>query len=411
MKVQKNIDIYLLKKHQKRTIEVVQYDTGVQLVFSILDFDLPEGATATIYVRKKSGNCVYQECGVIVENNTVIVDLDNQALTEIGECAYQIKLMKDDDVVSTFAGIMSVAPSLADVDAVESKTVLSALDRAFEAKATEIFLTKANAIIGEQSGDTVNISDSSDSPIRNVSILGKSSQDGTPTPDAPVEITSTSDSGSVTVTVSDGGESSQTITILTAIGLYGIPVTSDGNYIDDNGQMWVCDEIDLARGVKVQRVYVLDCAKDSFSVSKHAQSNENFFVANVKTGVTNKKDMFCTHFTQTSGFTKEGVYMYAVGTGSSPVHFSISTERVTTSAEAKQWLIDNGVKIMHTLKTPVEVPLTDEQMADYSALVSYYPNTTATNDKGAGLKIGYNVDTKMYIDNKFAELSAAILGE
>lgn len=46
----------------------------------------------------------------------------------------------------------------------------------------------------------------------------------------------------------------QFLTLPTPNGLPGIPVTSGGNYIDSTGQQWVCDEIDLERGVKVQRI-------------------------------------------------------------------------------------------------------------------------------------------------------------
>ena len=46
----------------------------------------------------------------------------------------------------------------------------------------------------------------------------------------------------------------QLLTLPTPNGLPGIPVTSDGNYADPQGQQWVCDEVDLERGVKVQRV-------------------------------------------------------------------------------------------------------------------------------------------------------------
>ena len=46
----------------------------------------------------------------------------------------------------------------------------------------------------------------------------------------------------------------QILTLPTPNGLPGIPVTSGGNYTDQNGQQWVCDEVDLERGVKVQRV-------------------------------------------------------------------------------------------------------------------------------------------------------------
>lgn len=46
----------------------------------------------------------------------------------------------------------------------------------------------------------------------------------------------------------------QLLTLPTPNGLPGIPVTSGGNYTDQNGQQWICDEVDLERGVRVQRI-------------------------------------------------------------------------------------------------------------------------------------------------------------
>ena len=46
----------------------------------------------------------------------------------------------------------------------------------------------------------------------------------------------------------------QLLTLPTPTGLPGIPVTSGGNYTDQSGQQWICDEVDLERGVKVQRI-------------------------------------------------------------------------------------------------------------------------------------------------------------
>lgn len=60
------------------------------------------------------------------------------------------------------------------------------------------------------------------------------------------------------MTLSDGNDKTQTLTLPTPNGLPGIPVTSGGNYTDPQGQQWVCDEVDLKRGVKVQRVNAVD---------------------------------------------------------------------------------------------------------------------------------------------------------
>lgn len=41
---------------------------------------------------------------------------------------------------------------------------------------------------------------------------------------------------------------------LASNGLLGIPVKSNGNYTDSNGQQWVCDELDLAGGYTVKEL-------------------------------------------------------------------------------------------------------------------------------------------------------------
>ena len=132
MKIQKQIDVRLVRKGPVSSVRVVQYDTGVQLVFNVLDFDLPKGTTATLYVRKKSGKFVYQETGITVVNNTVTVDLENQALTEHGEAFYQLKFLNGTDIISTFASSMDVDRSIADADAVESSTVIAAFEQKTE---------------------------------------------------------------------------------------------------------------------------------------------------------------------------------------------------------------------------------------------------------------------------------------
>lgn len=50
----------------------------------------------------------------------------------------------------------------------------------------------------------------------------------------------------------------QTLSIPTPNGLPGIPVTSGGNYTDEKGQQWVCDEIDCTRGVYVQHLGLIE---------------------------------------------------------------------------------------------------------------------------------------------------------
>lgn len=129
MKLEKHIKVYFNKQVQMPNIRLVQFDTGVSLVFHMMDFEAPEGTSATIYVRKPSGKFVYQEDGITVSGKTITIDIENQAMTEEGKSIFQVKLENGNDTISTFAGNMVVERSIADKDAVESETVASAFDK------------------------------------------------------------------------------------------------------------------------------------------------------------------------------------------------------------------------------------------------------------------------------------------
>ena len=146
MKATKQIDIYLTRKRNVRLIDVVQYDTGIQLVFTVKDFTIPSGATATLYVQKPSGKFVFQEDGITASGNTITIDLENQAITEHGKIPYQVSLSSGSDVITTFTGLMMVEKSLKDAGATESKTVIRAFDEAVSDHVAE-FQTKAEQIV------------------------------------------------------------------------------------------------------------------------------------------------------------------------------------------------------------------------------------------------------------------------
>lgn len=138
MEVKKQVDIYLTKKRLPKPVKVVQYDTGVQLVFLVADFQIPNGTTATLFVQKPSGKFVYQDTNITVADNSVIVDLHNQAITESGDAKYQLQLVNGDDTISTLAGVLEVSRSLADDGAVKSKTVVRAFDELYAQKMAEL---------------------------------------------------------------------------------------------------------------------------------------------------------------------------------------------------------------------------------------------------------------------------------
>lgn len=136
-------------------------------------------------------------------------------------------------------------------DAAATGKRLAEIEKAVVEKADK---ARQNILIGSETGNPVSVSDAFSAPLCGLTVYGKSTQDGTPSPDNPAPIVSAGDGGTITVTIGDGADERQTITLQTPNGLPGIPVTSGGNYTDQSGQQWVCDEVDLERGVKVQRV-------------------------------------------------------------------------------------------------------------------------------------------------------------
>ena len=296
---------------------------------------------------------------------------------------------------------------------------------------------RQNILAGSETGNPVVVDDAFASPLCGLTVYGKSTQDGTPTPDAPVPIVSAGDGGSVTVKVTgknllyipDGSQTARGITVIakdgvismsgtatetgytgidiapvitssvailsssikdpsarlvsqtwgtvltqniaakmsyiatrlvfviekgqtynltgvkvqlelgttvTAYSLYreqiltlptpnglpGIPVTSGGNYTDPSGQQWVCDEVDLAREVMVQRID--------------------------KTALDDTKPL----------------------------------------AEQNA-----------TLSTPIETPLTFDEIAAYKALTAYAPDTVVQASDGAGVKLDYQRDVNLVVKN------------
>ena len=69
----------------------------------------------------------------------------------------------------------------------------------------------------------------------------------------------------------------------------------------------------------------------------------------------------------------------------------------------------NPIDCVVALATPIETPLSAEELAAYAALHTNYPNTTLLNDGVAGMEVNYVADTKLYIDNKINAMAAAIV--
>lgn len=251
---------------------------------------------------------------------------------------------------------------------------------------------RANVLSGNVSGASITAMDSFAAPFVGLSVCGKSTQDGTPLPTAPVPIVSAGDGGTVVVTVSDGANNSQTLTLQTPNALPGIPVTSGGNYTDENGQQWVCDEVDLARGVRVQRITKIKVTS-SLNWQTSGQKVDRYFAWFAGTSATN---VLCTHFSTTVGSEVVGG---AIANQNNLIGFAYAQKGTSTLDEFKAFLDAKDVYVWTSLATPVETALSAAEIAAYKALTTYAPTTSISVTDGAGAEMKYQRDVNIVIKN------------
>ena len=285
-------------------------------------------------------------------------------------------------------------------DAATTGKRLAEIEKAVAEKADK---ARQNILIGSETGNPVSVSDAFSAPLCGLTVYGRSTQDGTPSPDNPVPIVSAGDGGTILVTVGDGADGQQTITLQTPNGLPGIPVTSGGNYTDPQGQQWICDEVDLKRGVKVQRVKVKELSpNDAWAYRKLDSGNNNFQARMYDADVALvRKPCFCNILSYTNNrwddIPRNLPKIYA---NNQEITISFPPNSEYSSLEAfKQLLANVKSVIYYALATPVETPLTPAEIAAYKALTAYAPNTVVQASDGAGLKLDYQRDVNIVIKN------------
>ena len=193
----------------------------------------------------------------------------------------------------------------------------------------------------------------------------------------------------------------QTLTASTPKGLPGIPVSSGGNYTDENGQQWLCDEIDFARGVYVQRVkqFVVD---ENTSFNKHSYTTDEYFVCYASnTGAAATKACISNLFINNvnANMLKTSACIYVQSDTKDPLHFSVPISIATGTTSFKNWAIENDLCVFYPLAEADYHELSTQELEVYAKLHTNKPNTIVLNDAGAGMAVGYVVDTKTYIDN------------
>lgn len=206
---------------------------------------------------------------------------------------------------------------------------------------------------------------------------------------------------------------SQSLTLQTLNGLPGIPVSSGGNYTDTNGQQWVCDEINLERGVRVKRVEscVFDGSEDEqWSVinSSGGTNKKCVSIKLVERGIyqygtpiiTNYSIYKSWHETAITNFINEYVWFT----------FGHENAGFASLEDFKAKLAECPMHILYAIATPIETPLTEEELKQYQKLRTY-PSTThiMTDDPvEPEIAVEYVADTEIWTHNLLSPLEDRI---
>lgn len=225
---------------------------------------------------------------------------------------------------------------------------------------------KITKFYASNQGET-HLADSDNGKIMDMMLYGKSSQDGTPTLDNPVEIKSVVNP-TVKVTNEDETES-QTVTI--PYTLNAIPVSSGGN-VTIGEQQYISDYVDIEKGKlyrKVKRLNLKDVNAISVTYGFHSNGNGylSFSAKNVNKGYKPISNRY-----KSSGWTNESGYVYA--TNNNDIIFV--DDRFTDEQTAIKLVQDTYV--IYVLSSQTEEDLSLEQIESLKSLSTYYPVTNIT---------------------------------
>lgn len=180
----------------------------------------------------------------------------------------------------------------------------------------------------------------------------------------------------------------QLLTLPTPTGLPGIPVTSGGNYTDSTGQQWVCDEVDLTRGVRVQRVNAVDLSTCKITGTTEFAVTKRLSIMLPIRGRDYKTEALCNKLRFFVSFTQDSPHFY-VDTTNAQVFIPIGAK----NPEEGEYIL------FYALATPIETPLTPDEIATYKVLATYGPDTVVQAGDGAGVKLEYQRDVNLVVKN------------
>lgn len=198
------------------------------------------------------------------------------------------------------------------------------------------------------------------------------------------------------------------LSISTPTGLPAIPVDTDGNYTDANGQQWIADYIDLKRGKYVQMVQAAKVPNDvNWHMQKQSGEYSLGYCSKYIDGISTKQVAMSNAWKSNMGESKY-TWSNKFSFGKSNVFWIVpyKNEGDLTSDDINAWLTEHPMDIMYPLATPIERDLTPEEIQAYKNLATYAGTTIVENDAECYMEVSAGGG-----DNLRAKKLALILGD
>lgn len=294
---------------------------------------------------------------------------------------------------------------------------------------------RQNVLVGSETGNPVSCNDAFAAPLCGLNVYGKSTQDGTPSPDNPVPIVSAGDGGSVTVKVtgknllhiSDGSSTIRGVTITVKNGLISISgtATENGYASLEISPFIISDVVILSSSITFPHVKLVSQTWNIVLLQNTANKMSDmvkrvvFVVTKGQTyNITGVKIQLELGTTATT-YSPYRERLITLPTPNGLPGIPVASGGNYTDPQGQQWVCDEvdferGVKVQRVDKTafdstktlaeqnvilssPIETPLTSDEIAAYKALTAYAPDTVVQVSDGAGIKLDYQRDVNIVI--------------
>lgn len=302
--------------------------------------------------------------------------------------------------------------------AVALDTTLTHEGEAADAKATGDAISavkvRQNVLTGSEIGNPLSVDDAFPAPLCGLTVYGRSTQSGTPTPDAPVPIVSAGDGGSLTVKVTGKNRMPPNLKYDDVVECFvkkntpitlvfkGDLVSQGGNVLffdENNNQCWF--GIDAGKA-EHHIQYPVDVTKFKYLIDYMPSEN-----------------MCLTWNASSPDYEPYREQLLTLPTPNGLPGIPVTSGGNYTDPQGQQWVCDEvdfgkNVKVQRVdkaafdatkplteqnaiLATPIETPLTPDEIAAYKALTVYGPDTVVQAGDGAGVKLVYQRDVNIAI--------------